>query len=353
MGLKPRNKRILIIGAILVLALGAIGIYVSSIWGSVNRVEIERPTADVPNPVVAQPNEPDPGEPADIPEVIVDDSLQVFLLVGSDSRADLASTDGFGDFEGNRADVVMVLFKEGSDAGLLSIPRDLLVNDVCTGSEQKISIALEGCEGMNGPSVLTVTVERLIGRQVDHFAMVDLAGFQEAVDAAGGYEICVDYPVRDSRANLELDAGCTQATGAQTLAWLRSRHTQELTPNGWRTVPGINDLVRNERQRTFLVEMMGRLSDLSSPQAMASMASSLAPYVTVDSELSLSDAVRMASTMQGLDSGSVVQLDVPVYDYTTDSGAAALLPSTPVDQIVSEYLAAFAEGGDVAVGLTE
>ena len=41
-----------------------------------------------------------------------------------------------------------------------------------------------------------------------------------------------------TRARLALPAGCTQATGAQTLAWLRSRNTQELTAEGWRAHAG-------------------------------------------------------------------------------------------------------------------
>lgn len=287
--------------------------------------------------------QPDPGETGDddsqVETPVAPTGLQAYLLVGSDSREDLDDPTGFGEFGGNRADVVMVVFKNGADTGLLSIPRDLLVENVCTGTETKVSVVLEGCEVMNGPTQLTLTVEDLIGVPVDHFAMVDLAGFQEAVDAVGGYEICVDNPVRDQRANLELPAGCTDATGAQTLAWLRSRHTQELVDGQWRTVPGINDLVRNERQRQFLIEIMGRVADISSPQDMASVARAVAPFVTVDSELSLVEAVNLAMTMRGLGTSSVTELEVQVYDFVTDDGAAALLPSTPIEELVAEYLA--------------
>ncbi|HSM44892.1 MAG TPA: LCP family protein, partial [Acidimicrobiia bacterium] len=194
-------------------------------------------------------------------------------------------------------------------------------------------------------------VEELIGESIDHFALVDLAGFQAAVDAVGGYEICVERPVRDRRANLALPEGCTLADGEDTLAWLRSRHTQELTAAGWRTMPGVNDLVRNERQRAFLIDMMGRIADVSSPQDMAQAGRAVAPYVTVDSDLSLMDAVNLAMTMRGLGSGSVTELSVPVFDETTPGGDAVLRPSTPVDEIVAEFLSATAGERDTVLGL--
>ena len=350
MGSSRLKKRLLIGGAVAAVLIVGIGVYLAvSTWGAVNRVSIERPSPESPGGVVAQPDdESEEGEGE--PEPVLDEGLQVFLMVGSDSREDLEDPSGFGDFEGNRADVVMVLFKDGSSTGLLSLPRDLLVEDVCHGAEERLSAMLEGCDTMNGPTLLTITVESLIGQAVDHFAMVDLAGFQEAVDAVGGYEICVERPVRDQRADLKLPAGCTHASGAQTLAWLRSRHTQELTASGWRILPGVNDLVRNQRQREFLIDMMTRMADIGNPRDIASVAQALAPFVTVDSDLSLVDAVNLALTMRGLESGSIVELDVPVFDYTTDAGAAVLLPSVLVEEIVAEFLSTTATRVGVVAG---
>ncbi len=352
------KRRLLIGGAIVVVVLLGAGIWIAaSTWGEVNRVTIDEVTppvaADTPQPESDDENpaqDETEEESVDLPVV---PGRQIFLLVGSDSRADLEDTQGFGVFEGNRADVVMVLFKDGDNTGLLSLPRDLLVDNPCGGAENRISAMLEGCSSYNGPSLLTAAVEDTIGQSVDHFALVDLAGFQEAVDAIGGYEICVDNPVRDARANLELDAGCTLADGSQTLAWMRSRHTQELTDTGWRTMPGMNDLARNERQRSFLIEIMGRIADLSSPQDMRAAAQAIAPFVTVDSELSLMDAVGLAWTMRGLDSGAVVELTVPVYYDTLAGGASVLRPSEPVDGIVADFLSTAAANHDVVLGLAK
>ena len=335
------RKRIVIGGAVAATVLIAAAVALAlSTWSEVNRVTIERPVAQSgdsgPTAVGETPTDSpgiDDGEPTN------DLSLDVILLVGSDSRDTLDDLTGFGSFDGRRADVVMVMFRSSAQTAVLSLPRDLWIDDPCTGGQARLNLMLEGCgEELNGPSLLTVTVENLIGQTIDHFAMVDLAGFEDAVDAIGGYEICLDYPVRDSRAVLDLPDGCTVASGEQTLAWMRSRQTEQLTESGWQIVPGVNDLARNERQRGFLIDMMSQLADFSSPQAIASTAQALAPFLTVDSELTLVDAVDLAWTMRGMGNGSVRELDLPVYDFITDAGASVLLSSIPISEIVAGFL---------------
>ncbi|HEY4606820.1 MAG TPA: LCP family protein [Acidimicrobiia bacterium] len=340
------KKRVLIIGASAVALLLVIGAsFALSTWGDVTRVSIDRGAfgGDGQSTDNGQDDGDGSTDEGPVAAPTGGDGLDVFLLVGSDARDELEDTEGFGAFEGQRADVVMIFIRpaDGSRAALLSLPRDLLVDDVCSSStEHKLNDALEGCEGgMNGPTALTFTVEKVIGQTIDHFALVDLAGFQEAVDAVGGYEICLERAVRDQKAQLELPAGCTHASGAQTLAWLRSRSTQELTENGWRTVPGVNDLTRNERQRDFLVTMMGQLSDFGSPTDIADVARVIAPYVTVDSELSLIDAVDLGWTLRGLNRGNIEELDIPVSDATTSAGAAVLVADVEIAELVDDYLA--------------
>lgn len=337
------QKRLLIAGAV-VVALGVgMTLYVAfSTWGQVNRVDIDRPEPPTGDGAgSADSGETDsPAVPDEARSESDQEEAEVFLLVGSDSREELSDLTDFGSFEGRRADVVMVVIRSSTGTAIMSLPRDLWVQSVCDGDMNRLNEELEGCgDLLNGPTLLTLTVEQIIGETIDHFALVDLAGFQGAVDEIGGYEICLERPVRDARSGLDLPAGCTLASGQQTLAWLRSRQTQELTENGWRTVPGVNDLARNERQRDFLIDMMGRLSDFSSPQSLTATAAAIAPYVTVDSQLSLVTAVNLAWDLRGYGEGNVVELEIPVVDHITPNGAAVLLPSTPVDEIVADFLA--------------
>lgn len=337
------RKRVLIAGAVLLALVVGGGFYlVATTWGDVKRVAINSPTAagedDAPG---EEPTVTSIGSPEQITAPPSGDGLDVSVMVGSDSRKDLEGTDGFGDFDGERADVILVLIRDRSadgKLGILSLPRDLWVDKVCGEGQHRINDSLEGCETMNGPSVVVETVEDLIGIPVDHFALIDLAGFQKAVDAVGGYEICVEYEVRDDRSNLSLPAGCTHADGVQTLAWLRSRYTQELTEDGWRTVQGVSDLTRNERQREFLIFMMGQLGDFSSPQDIIGVAQAVAPFITVDEDLTLMDAVGLASTLRGLGTSGVVELEVPVNDFISPSGGSVLKAVIDPASIVADFL---------------
>ncbi|HEY5889252.1 MAG TPA: LCP family protein [Acidimicrobiia bacterium] len=348
------RKRVLIAGAVLLALVVGGGFYlVATTWSDVNRVAINPPTAagadDEPGDESTVSTVDDPAQITVPPS---GDGLDVSVLVGSDSRSDLDDTEGFGDFDGERADVVLVLIRDRSaegKLGILSLPRDLWVDRVCGDGEYRINEALEGCETMNGPSVVVETVENLIGVPVDHFALVDLAGFQSAVDAVGGYEICVEYAVRDERSKLSLPQGCTLADGAQTLAWLRSRHTQELSEDGWRTVEGVSDLTRNERQREFMIFMMSRLGDFSNPQDIIGVAQAVAPFVTVDQDLTLMDAVGLATTIRGLGTSGVVELELQVTDFISPSGAAVLKSVVDPSSIVADFL----DGPTVERGLGE
>jgi hypothetical protein len=81
---------------------------------------------------------------------------------------------------------------------------------------------------------------------------------------------------------------------------------------------------------------MSSISDFSSPQEMLSVAGSIAPHITVDSGLSIFDAVGLAWTLRGL--GSVQTLEIPVTDAMSDNGAAVLVATRPVSEIVAAFL---------------
>ncbi|MGH8911145.1 MAG: LCP family protein [Acidimicrobiia bacterium] len=318
-----------------------IALFVFWTWRGIEQVVIERP--DTVN-LAAPQSDPSPDDTA-IPQFRLPpvpsatDGVDTFLLVGSDDRSNLDDLDGFGDFEGARADVLLLLIRprDQGNPAIVSLPRDLWVSTPC--GQERINEALEGCEGMNGESTLLVTVESLTGLGVDHLGLVDLAGFQEVVDDLGGYEICVENPVRDEKAALDLPAGCRMADGADTLAWLRSRTTEELTDDGnWVLMSGVSDLTRNERQREFLVEMLSRLSDFTAPQDALSMAQSIAPHVTVDSGLGLTQAVSLAWTMRGLGK-SIEEIEIPVADYTTQGGANVLVATADIARMIAEVVA--------------
>ena len=221
---------------------------------------------------------------------------------------------------------------------MVSIPRDLYINNPCTNSLDKINGALEGCpdKGIEGPALVALAIRQFTGIEVDHFALFDFEGFEEIVDQVGGVEICVDYPVRDSRAELQLPAGCTNATGAQALAWVRSRRTQELVDGRWQTMEGVNDLTRNQRQQDVILQVFAELSRLDSFEDLTRTVAGLTGAFSIDQDLGMGDALSLMWSMRGIDVAELQRLEIPVADELTSAGEMVLVPVLPFDQVLSE-----------------
>lgn len=257
---------------------------------------------------------------------------EAMLLVGSDSRSGIDDLDDFGSFAGQRADVIILAIREDDDVTLLSVPRDLYVQDSCAGGRHRINAALAGCGDRHGLAVLAAELEGLTGLPVEHAVAVDLAGFPAVVDELGGSEICTEYPLRDLKSGLELDEGCTVADGETVLQWLRSRYTQRLVDGEWEYVPGVSDLTRNERQRSFLLSMFDRLTRTSGLGEIRRVVQSVAPHLTIDDELAIRD---LASWLWDFRGAEVEAESIPVAAETTSGGASVLVPTVDVEEFAA------------------
>jgi LCP family protein required for cell wall assembly len=251
------------------------------------------------------------------------------------------------DIGNHRADVIILamLPADGSAPIMVSLPRDLYLPNRCTQGYTRLNANFNGCgESINGPTLLAAAVEDFTGVHVDHFALFTFSGFEEIIDQVGGIKICVDYAVRDYKSDLDLPAGCTVASGAQALAWVRSRHTLEYVNGSWRTMPGVSDLTRNERQQDVILAMLKKAGKFDSPRQLAGVVSSVSNAFTLDDQLGLSDAIGLAWDLRNLDPTDFVRLTIPVENYETAAGAQVLLPTVPFDELLSEYYAASANG---------
>lgn len=339
--MKMTKRRLVGVLAVLLVALVGYGLYqavrLEAAWASVDRVSLaasvdpqlgsisaaatttttSAPTAASSAPQVLEPTSPPPS---------------VTLLVGSDSRARLDDTTNFGHFSGERADVIVLAIRNGDRIHLISVPRDLYVQDTCRGGHHRINDAFGGCGDTNGLAQLVAELDNVTGLDIEHAVVVDLAGFQDIVDELGGYQICTEYPLRDSKSGLDLQAGCTQADGQVTLQWLRSRHTQQLVDGSWRPVPGVSDLTRNAREREFLVDLLHRQSQVRDPRSILNTVESIAPYLTIDDQLSLQDA---AAWLWDFRNATVKTDEIPVAETTTSTGADVLVPTVDIADFVA------------------
>lgn len=271
---------------------------------------------DVPKPIVL----PDMSSPP-----VPDEKFASYLLIGSDQSGYLADT------------IVLVLIpSDGSGPMMASLPRDLYLPSLCSGGYSRLNAALGGCRGVaSGPELLALTIEDFTGIRIDHYAVVGFSGFAQIIDALGGVQVCVDHPTRDVRAKLELDAGCAQADGATTLAWVRSRRAEQLIDEQWVAVPGTSDFSRQSHQQDVLRQLFAKLSSFGSIGAAGEVAQQVAANMRLDSGFSLGDAVSLAWSYRG---SNIATVRLSYSDYRTQGGARVLLPAvTFADALARVY----------------
>ncbi len=319
------------------LLLGIFGAYTGAqLWYSWNRLEtttldtsgLVEEGVSAAEPVGEFDLELEDGEepPAETPRTTApEQAYETFLLIG-------------GDKVSGAADVILYLVRPTNSAKsfMVSLPRDLYIENPCTGRNSRINALIHGCpsKDINGPSLLSYTVGQFTGIEVDHFAQFDFDGFEEIIDAVGGVEICVDNPVYDKKAELSLPAGCTNATGAQALSWVRSRHTLEKVNGSWKSVAGAGDLLRNQHQQDVIIELFTQLKSFESPTQLTAKVASLADAFVLDNTLSISDAVSLAWGMRDLDLEDINRLEIPVRLARSTSGQSILLATAPFDEVL-------------------
>lgn len=176
------------------------------------------------------------------------------LVVGSDSREGENAAVASGETPG-LADTIIVARIGPRNVKLLSIPRD---TRVVLGSygEQKLNAALP----VGGPDLLAQAVSSITGLPIHHVVALDFKGFVALTDAVGGVELCLDHAERDTWSGLSLPQGCQTVGGEQALAYVRSRHTQQLRGGKWVTDTG-GDFSRIERQQRYFDALAKRLQD--------------------------------------------------------------------------------------------
>jgi LCP family protein required for cell wall assembly len=265
----------------------------------------------------------------DIPEAVSpplpDAMFESILLIGSDASGFLADT------------IINVLFpSDGSTPLMVSIPRDLFLNDACTQQYQRINRSLGGCSGVaGGADLLAINVETFTGIRVDHYARVNFSGFATVVDRLGGIEICVgDYPIRDDKSGLDVGPGCQRVGGAQALAWVRSRSPQIFQDGNWVNSPG-SDFDRQRKQQDVLVQFAGVLRSYDSVGSLTGALQNLSSVVRMDSGFGVGQAASLGFRYRDFRPSDVIRLSIPVRNYTTGAGAQVLIPTRSFNDVLS------------------
>jgi LCP family protein required for cell wall assembly len=254
-----------------------------------------------------------------------------FVLIGSDTRQG-ASGKGTGgsQVQGARSDTTIILHIAADNRGatLISIPRDSYVQipSCVIGPNGQTSQPTAGkfneafSIGSNagakyGPSCTVHTIETLTGISIDHYAVIDFAGFRSMVDALGGVRMCVAKPLYDPvhydptagvnvGSDLNLPAGPNvRIDGQQALDLMRARYALD----------GGGDLPRIKRQQQFIAAMIRKATSsglLVHPFQLQKFLTAATGALTTDG-FGLGTMKQLADALHSEGAGKVRLLTVP------------------------------------------
>lgn len=251
---------------------------------------------------------------ADYPDRVADTPGTNWLLVGSDSRTGLTAEQEQelatgGEVGPERTDTIILIHvpSGGGATTMVSLPRDSYVSIPGYGQDK-----LNASFAVGGPTLLTQTVEGVTGVHIDHYVEIGFGGFASIVDALGGVDICVPYPIDDPLAGINLPAGCQELTGPEALGFVRTRATP------------LADLDRMNNQRLFMSALLSKATGLGTmlnPFRLWSLASGATATLEVDDGAHLWDLARLAWAMRG----ETVTATVPVGGFDDVDGSGNVL----------------------------
>jgi LCP family protein required for cell wall assembly len=228
------------------------------------------------------------------------------LIVGSDSRDPSESA-------GSRTDTIMLAHvnEQRDHVYLSSIARDTYVPVPGRGNA-KVNAAY----AWGGADLLVRTVQQYTGVAVDHFVMIDFAGFEQVVDALGGVDLTVEKTIKSIHAPYRtFTAGTHHFGGAEALDWVRQRYQF-----------ADGDFARQRHQQQLISAVIDAATDkgiLTDPARLNSFLQAITGAVTVDRDF---DLVQTALALRTLRSADMTYLTSPHKGVSTIGGESVILP---------------------------
>ena len=204
-----------------------------------------------------------------------------FLILGSDSRKGLSKKQqralrtNSRAAAGQRSDTIILVQVDvqKSRTIVLSIPRDLRV-PIPGHGVNKINTAFS-----YSPNLMVRTVENLTGLRINHYVEVNFVGFERLVNALGGIPVCIDRPMKDKLARLNLPrAGCYNLHGGTALAFVRARHLEG---------DNIPDFSRISRQQLFMRALIEKALSIGSVFHLPELIKAVQKNLIVDENMNI------------------------------------------------------------------
>ena len=228
------------------------------------------------------------------------------LLLGCDSytKNDYQRTDSM---------IIVSINAAKGQVKLTSLMRDTWIPVPGSKNHRKLT---ELC-AVGGPELTIRAINESFGMNISDYALISMEGMAEIIDLIGGLDLDVteeerkalnkglfDLSPLSGMEPLEQSGEGVHLNGNQATAFARIRKID-------------SDYVRTERQRTVLIAIAEKIKNGASASTLLTVATTLLNYV--DTNLSLSEIMAIASAGLQLDMDSVEQFRVPA-DGTFESG---------------------------------
>ena len=146
-----------------------------------------------------------------------------------------------------RTDTMIFITIIGNDISMINLPRDLYLPELNT--------KLNAVRAYTGAEGLKDAVSDILGVPIDYYAIVNIDIFERLVDAIGGVEVTVPYPMQyqDCAEGLEIDfePGPTHMDGEDASNFVRFRNT------------ALGDIDRIDNVKRMGYAILARLKELN------------------------------------------------------------------------------------------
>jgi LCP family protein required for cell wall assembly len=180
------------------------------------------------------------------------------LVMGSDDR-DAAGNNidnqELGSSDRSDTTILMHLSADRKRAYGISIPRDSLVTrPTCTSEDGEsipggTDVMWNEAFALGGPGCTIRQFEKTTGVFVDHYVVVDFAGFESMVDAIDGVPVCIPEDIEDPAHGIDIEKGTREVEGREALNYVRARYT----------LGDGSDIGRIKRQQAFIAAMANKV----------------------------------------------------------------------------------------------
>ena len=314
-GSVPRRRRItqrvvIVLSVLVVVLTSAFVIAYKKLEGNINAVSIaDQLGDDRPDTVDVE----GPKRPLNV------------LVMGSDNRD---GTNIGGDTPGlSDTTILLHLSADRKRAYGVSLPRDAMVDrPECLTKNGKQTIPggitqFNAAYAVGGPACTIKTVEKLTDIRIDHFVVIDFAGFKDMVNAVNGVTVCVPEEVNDDIGHIHLPEGTYKVNGAQALDYVRVRHDIG-APNG--------DIGRMKRQQAFIAAMVEKVvskGTLANPVRLYKFLDAATESLTTDTGFAhLKELASLGSSLKNIGLDNIQFITVPNQPWPEDANRLEWAP---------------------------